>query len=101
MTFGPADVGSPSSVKKKKKRRRRKKKKERQRSYVKGNVIDARHELYALSIAMMIGVRSSLSPALPSDGEEEREFVEEVGGRRVRASRRGSFHVNLSRRALL
>ena len=30
------------------------------RTYVKGNVIDARHELYTLSIAMMLGLRSAI-----------------------------------------
>ena len=32
-----------------------------QKSYVKGKVIDGQHELYTLSIAVMIGVRTSIS----------------------------------------
>jgi 1-phosphatidylinositol-4-phosphate 5-kinase len=42
----------------------RKKKKgtlKRKKSYVKGKVIDGQHELYTLSIAVMIGVRTSIS----------------------------------------
>ncbi|GMI18117.1 hypothetical protein TrLO_g1539 [Triparma laevis f. longispina] len=54
----------PPPEKKKNKRRNRKKKskkdKDRTRSYVKGNVIDARHELYTLSIAMMLGLDNSI-----------------------------------------
>ncbi|GMH53385.1 hypothetical protein TrST_g1280 [Triparma strigata] len=48
-------------LKRKKKREKRKEEKARQRSYVKGNVIDARHELYTLSIAMMLGLSHSIS----------------------------------------
>lgn len=33
----------------------------RRKSYVKGKVIDGQHELYTLSIAVMIGVRTSIS----------------------------------------
>lgn len=43
--------------------RRRKKKgaKKKRKSYVKGKVIDGRHELYTLSIAMMLGLRTSIA----------------------------------------
>mmetsp|Transcript_5679 Transcript_5679/g.13751 ORF Transcript_5679/g.13751 Transcript_5679/m.13751 type:complete len:961 (+) Transcript_5679:230-3112(+) len=43
--------------------RRKKKgsKKKRNKSYVKGKVIDGRHELYTLSIAVMLGVRTSIA----------------------------------------
>jgi len=36
-------------------------KKEKRKSYVKGKVIDGRHELYTLSIAVMLGVRTSIA----------------------------------------
>jgi 1-phosphatidylinositol-4-phosphate 5-kinase len=42
-------------------RRKKKKKEEKTKSYVKGKVIDGRHELYALSIAVMLGVRTSIA----------------------------------------
>ncbi len=41
-------------------RKRRSGKKER-KSYVKGKVIDGKHELYTLSIAVMLGVRTSIA----------------------------------------
>ncbi|GMH79783.1 hypothetical protein TL16_g08272, partial [Triparma laevis f. inornata] len=41
-------------------KKKSKKDKDRTRSYVKGNVIDARHELYTLSIAMMLGLDNSI-----------------------------------------
>ncbi len=43
--------------------RRKKKsgKKKRNKSYVKGKVIDGKHELYTLSIAVMLGVRTSIA----------------------------------------
>jgi 1-phosphatidylinositol-4-phosphate 5-kinase len=40
---------------------RRKKKHAGVKSYVKGKVIDGRHELYTLSIAVMLGVRTSIA----------------------------------------
>jgi 1-phosphatidylinositol-4-phosphate 5-kinase len=42
-------------------RRKTKAKGEKPKSYVKGKVIDNEHELYTLSIAVMIGVRTSIS----------------------------------------
>jgi 1-phosphatidylinositol-4-phosphate 5-kinase len=42
-------------------RRKRSKIKKALKSYVKGKVIDGEHELYTLSIAVMIGVRTSIS----------------------------------------
>jgi hypothetical protein len=42
-------------------RRRGKKGKKKRKSYVKGKVIDGRHELYTLSIAMMLGLRTSIA----------------------------------------
>lgn len=36
-------------------------KKNKRKSYVKGKVIDGRHELYTLSIAVMLGVRTSIA----------------------------------------
>ena len=41
--------------------RRKKKGKKQRKSYVKGKVIDGRHELYTLSIAVMLGVRTSIA----------------------------------------
>jgi hypothetical protein len=41
--------------------RLRKKGKTKRKSYVKGKVIDIRHELYTLSIAMMLGLRTSIA----------------------------------------
>jgi 1-phosphatidylinositol-4-phosphate 5-kinase len=35
--------------------------KKKRKSYVKGKVIDGRHELYTLSIAVMLGVRTSIA----------------------------------------
>lgn len=42
-------------------RKNKKGKKDKRKSYVKGKVIDRRHELYALSIAVMLGVRTSIA----------------------------------------
>jgi hypothetical protein len=42
-------------------RKRRKGKRSKRKSYVKGKVIDGQHELYTLSIAVMIGVRTSIA----------------------------------------
>lgn len=42
-------------------RRKKKDSKKKRKSYVKGKVIDGRHELYTLSIAMMLGVRTSIA----------------------------------------
>mmetsp|Transcript_7502 Transcript_7502/g.18766 ORF Transcript_7502/g.18766 Transcript_7502/m.18766 type:complete len:943 (-) Transcript_7502:1218-4046(-) len=60
-------------------RRWRKKKKDgkkERKSYVKGKVIDGRHELYALSIAVMLGVRTSIARTntiiSSSDGAERK-----------------------------
>jgi 1-phosphatidylinositol-4-phosphate 5-kinase len=43
-----------------KKKMKKPKKKKPKRNYVKGKVIDGQHELYALSIAMMLGLRYSI-----------------------------------------
>lgn len=56
---------------------KRKKKDSREtlaKSYVKGKVIDGEHELYTLSIAVMIGVRTSISKTNSeiNDGEKRR-----------------------------
>lgn len=42
-------------------RRKKKSGKKKRKSYVKGKVIDGKHELYALSIAVMLGVRTSIA----------------------------------------
>eukprot|EP00538_Stauroneis_constricta_P000375 CAMPEP_0119552110 /NCGR_PEP_ID=MMETSP1352-20130426/5197_1 /TAXON_ID=265584 /ORGANISM="Stauroneis constricta, Strain CCMP1120" /LENGTH=915 /DNA_ID=CAMNT_0007598289 /DNA_START=274 /DNA_END=3021 /DNA_ORIENTATION=+ len=42
-------------------RRKKKSGKKNRKSYVKGKVIDGKHELYALSIAVMLGVRTSIA----------------------------------------
>ena len=42
-------------------RKKRSGKKKRNQSYVKGKVIDGKHELYTLSIAVMLGVRTSIA----------------------------------------
>jgi 1-phosphatidylinositol-4-phosphate 5-kinase len=42
-------------------RKNKKGKKNKRKSYVKGKVIDGRHELYALSLAVMLGVRTSIA----------------------------------------
>lgn len=42
-------------------RKNGKKAKKKRKSYVKGKVIDGRHELYTLSIAVMLGVRTSIA----------------------------------------
>jgi 1-phosphatidylinositol-4-phosphate 5-kinase len=42
-------------------RKNKKGKKDTRKSYVKGKVIDGRHELYTLSIAVMLGVRTSIA----------------------------------------
>ena len=42
-------------------RRKKKGGKKQRKSYVKGKVIDGRHELYTLSIAVMLGVRTSIA----------------------------------------
>lgn len=42
-------------------RRKKKGGKKKRKSYVKGKVIDGRHELYTLSIAVMLGVRTSIA----------------------------------------
>ena len=50
----------PKSVAKWVRRRRHKEKDKIQRSYVKGKVIDGQHELYTMSIAVMLGMRTSI-----------------------------------------
>lgn len=46
------------------------------KSYVKGKVIDGEHELYTLSIAVMIGVRTSISKTnLEINQEDKRRWV--------------------------
>lgn len=42
-------------------RKNKKGRKNKRKSYVKGKVIDGRHELYTLSIAVMLGVRTSIA----------------------------------------
>jgi len=42
-------------------RKNKKGKRDKRKSYVKGKVIDGRHELYTLSIAVMLGVRTSIA----------------------------------------
>ena len=52
----------PHSVLRVQRQRKKKKKKRAQlKSYVKGKVVDGRHELYALSVAVMLGVRASIA----------------------------------------
>jgi len=50
----------PKSVMKWVRRRKSKEQDKKQRSYVKGKVIDGRHELYTMSIAVMLGMRTSI-----------------------------------------
>ena len=50
----------PRSVRKWVKRRRRRQEEQHPRSYVKGKVIDGKHELYTISIAVMLGMRTSI-----------------------------------------
>jgi hypothetical protein len=81
-------------------RRKKKGGKKQRKSYVKGKVIDGRHELYTLSIAVMLGVRTSIARTntiiSSSDGpgkrmlspqdfmaEEKYEFAPKVCERRV------------------
>lgn len=52
---------------------KKKKSKKNRKSYVKGKVIDGKHELYTLSIAMMLGLRTSLNRT----NKELREVKEE------------------------
>lgn len=42
-------------------RKNKRGKRKTRKSYVKGKVIDGRHELYTLSIAVMLGVRTSIA----------------------------------------
>ena len=49
--------------------------KKSRKSYVKGKVIDGRHELYTLSIAVMLGVRTSVA--------KTNAIITSAGGRRV------------------
>jgi 1-phosphatidylinositol-4-phosphate 5-kinase len=55
--------------------RRKKKKKKDRKSYVKGKVIDGKHELYTLSIAVMLGVRTSIA--------KTNNFITSADGRRM------------------
>lgn len=50
----------PNSVRKWVNRRRTKVSTDKMRSYVKGKVIDGKHELYTMSIAVMLGMRTSI-----------------------------------------
>jgi 1-phosphatidylinositol-4-phosphate 5-kinase len=50
----------PNSVRKWVNRRRTKESGDKRRSYVKGKVIDGKHELYTMSIAVMLGMRTSI-----------------------------------------
>ena len=50
----------PKSVRKWVKKTRSKKESKQLRSYVKGKVIDGKHELYTMSIAVMFGMRTSI-----------------------------------------
>ena len=76
-------------------RKRKKNAKKSRKSYVKGKVIDGKHELYTLSIAVMLGVRTSIAKTntiitssannrrmlVPQDfmAEEKYEFAPKVG----------------------
>eukprot|EP00536_Pseudo-nitzschia_multiseries_P001746 jgi/Psemu1/250955/estExt_Genewise1Plus.C_220109 len=57
-------------------RKKRKDGKKERKSYVKGKVIDGKHELYTLSIAVMLGVRTSIARTntiiSSSDGAERK-----------------------------
>lgn len=59
-TVGQQIVEEESMHERRQRRRPRRKKKKKQRAYVKGKVIDGKHELYALSIAVMLGLRTSI-----------------------------------------
>ena len=50
----------PNSVRRFIKKRRSKESSDERRSYVKGKVIDGKHELYTMSIAVMLGMRTSI-----------------------------------------
>ena len=55
--------------------RKKKKGGGKKKSYVKGKVIDGRHELYTLSIAVMLGVRTSVA--------KTNAIITTAGGRRT------------------
>jgi len=67
------------SLKKWKKKMKRKQKKNARKSYVKGKVIDRKHELYTLSIAVMLGLRTSIyliNDQLEDDKKNDRCWLE-------------------------
>lgn len=56
-------------------RRKRGSTKGSRKSYVKGKVIDGEHELYALSIAVMLGVRTSIGTTNASINPKEKKWL--------------------------
>jgi len=63
-------VTGPSFPAPKKRRGRKGRRRTSRRSYVKGKVIDGKHELYALSIAMMLGLRHAIFEQERDEGSE-------------------------------
>jgi len=56
-------------------RRKRDSEKDSRKSYVKGKVIDRKHELYALAIAIMLGVRTSIGQTNKKMTSEKRRWL--------------------------
>lgn len=68
--------------------RRKSTKSQKKKSYVKGKVIDGEHELYTLSIAVMIGVRQSI---IQTNEELNRDTHQFVTFREFRAAEKYEF----------
>ncbi|KAL9188735.1 hypothetical protein ACHAXT_007113 [Thalassiosira profunda] len=69
----------PKSVRRWVARRRLKEEQKKQRSYVKGKVIDREHELYTMSIAVMFGMRTSIgrtNESMSRTTHNERRWLE-------------------------
>ncbi|KAL7540246.1 hypothetical protein ACHAXR_009969 [Thalassiosira sp. AJA248-18] len=74
-----AHFHGPKSVRKFINRRRSKEESKNQRSYVKGKVIDGKHELYTMSIAVMFGMRTSIgrtNMAMSQTAHNERRWLD-------------------------
>lgn len=69
----------PKQVRKWVRKRRTKEESKNQRSYVKGKVIDGKHELYTMSIAVMFGMRTSIGRtnlAMSQTAHNERRWLD-------------------------
>ena len=82
---GSSQPGASSPRSKKSSRRRRKRREKRmkrkQRSYVKGNIIGKKHELYTTSIAMMLGLRHAVNGVVREGDDGVAVGIEEGKGR--------------------